>query len=143
MLDNGVLLTSDKGLVNFDGAGFYNAVKKNLVAKRKDGNVAFGNGGGIYLDGFVVSQDGGVLFGKELELVDDFFGAKFIDNTNESIGDGDKNKQHVFVTADKSHHSGKNDVDEIKESKSIFRDDAPGRVIVHETIIARGASNGA
>ena len=36
-----VLLTRDEGFINFDGAGFHDAVKHDLITETKDGDVAW------------------------------------------------------------------------------------------------------
>ena len=76
------------------------------------------------------------MFGEEFELIDDFLGAELVDDANEGVGDSDKDKEHVFVATDQSHHDGEDEVDKIKQGESVFGDDAPGGVKVHETIIA-------
>ena len=122
-LSDVILLTSDESFVDFDGALFEAAVDEDLVAEREDEEVAFDNLVLVDLDGFAVSDDGGLLLGGEAHFVDGAFGADFVDDTNQGVRDGDEDKEEVLVRADGQNHEGEDEVDEVEDGEGVFEDD--------------------
>ena len=72
----------------------------------------------------------------ETHFVDDFLRANAVNDADQSVRDGDPDKQHVFVAADRGDHESEDNVDEIKKGEGVFRDDLPNRVMVHDDIVA-------
>ena len=116
-------LTGDEGFVDFYTARDNFAIYQDLIAQRKYNQVALYNVCGGGLKSFAVSNYRGLLLGDEAHFIDSFFGADFVDNANQSICDGDKDKEEVLVTADKEDHNGEDKVDKVEDGKGISSDD--------------------
>ena len=116
------LFTSDEGFVNLDGSLFYAGVDNDLVAEAKDKKVVFDYLIGGDLARFAVADDGGLLFREDSKFIDSFLGANFVDDANESVGDGDENKKEVFVGANGDNHEGEDEVDEVEDGEGVSED---------------------
>lgn len=99
-----VLLTGDEGLINFYDTLLDFTIDEDLVAKRIDEKIAFDDLVLINLNGFAISYYCGFLLGNQTHLVDGFFGADFIDDTDKGVCDSDENKKKVFEGADHQNH---------------------------------------
>ena len=115
-----VLFPSDIGLVDLYGPLSDFAVNDYLVAEAIDEEVTFDDVGLVDLEGFAVSNDGGLLLGDEFELVDSAFGADFVDDADESVSDGDEEKKEIFVGANRDNHEGKDEIDEVENREGVF-----------------------
>lgn len=118
-----VLFASDEGFVDFDASLSDFAVDEDLVANRINDDVAFFDVFLVDLKDLAVSFDSGFLLGQKFHFVNGVFGADFVDDSNESVGDSDKDKEEIFVRADDKNHASEDEVDEIKNRKSVFGDD--------------------
>lgn len=74
----------------------------------------------VDLESLAVSNDGRFLLRNEAHFIDGVLGADFVDNTDKGVGDGDKNKEEVFVGANQDNHSGQDEVDEVEDGKGVF-----------------------
>ena len=104
LFDKIVLLATNEGLVDFTGAIFDDTIEHNLVAEREDEFVARFDVFRHNLGDFTIYDEFGALLGEELKLVDNFFGAGFVDDANQGVLDGDEDKKDVFVRANKNNH---------------------------------------
>ena len=123
----------DEGFVDFDDSLFDGGVDEDLVAEAEDHEISLDEVFRANLDGFVISNNSRVLLGEKFHLVDGAFGADFVDDGDESVGDGDKDEEEVFIRADDENHRCEDEVDEVEDRESVFRDDFP---ISHSLIIA-------
>lgn len=117
------LLAGNECLVDFDSSLFYAGIDNDLVAETKDEEIAFDYLIGGDLTRFAVADDGGLLFGEDPEFVDSFFGTNFVNDTDEGVGDGDKDKKKVFVGTNRDDHESEDEVDEIENRKGVSEDD--------------------
>ena len=122
-LSNVFLFAGNKGFVDFNSSLFYAGVDDDLVAETKDKEIAFDYLIGGDLTRLTITDDGWLLFGENSKFVDGFFGADFINNANEGVGDGNENKKEVFVGANGDNHESENEVDEIEDGKGVPEDD--------------------
>lgn len=119
-----VLFAGDERFVDLDFPGGDAAVRRDLVAQGEDQEVALDQLAGGDLASLAAADDGGFLFGLEFEFVDGAFGADFVDDADQGVGEGDEDEKEVFIGADQDDKDGKDEVDEIEESESGFQDDA-------------------
>ena len=73
-------------------------------------------------------DDSRALLGDKAHFVDGFFGADFVDDTNEGVGDSDKDKEEIFVAADNQDHYGEDEVDEVEDGEGVSGDNSADRV---------------
>ena len=66
-----------------------------------------------------VSDDCGLLLGYEAHFVDSALSTDFVDDADESIGDGDQYEKEVFVATDGDDHRSEDDIDEIEDSEGV------------------------
>ena len=99
------------------------AVYNDLVAYRKDEEIAVDDLLLADLANLTISDNRRPLFRDKTHFVDGFLGANFVDNADKGISNGDEHKKKIFVAADKKNHDGKDEVNEIEDSESVFKDD--------------------
>ena len=66
---------------------------------------------------------------EKLKFIDDFLSTELVDDADQGVRNGYDDKKHVFITADRCDHEGKDEVDKIEEGEGVFGDDFPGRAV--------------
>ena len=115
-----VLFAGDEGFVDLDFASADHGVDQDLVAEREDHEVTLDDLVSGDLTGLAVTDDRGLLLGQETHFVDGAFGANFVDDADQSVGDGDEDEEKVFVGANQDDKDGQDEVDEVEEGEGGF-----------------------
>ena len=76
------------------------------------------------MEGLAVADDGGALFGDQFQFVDGALGADFVGDADEGVGDGDEDKEEVFVRADEDNHHREDEVDEVENGEGVSQDNS-------------------
>ena len=88
-------------------------------------------------------EDKGALLREEAELVNDVFGAELVNDTDESVSEGDGEEKEVAVAAtDEKNETGENEVDEVKNREGVLRDNVKGGTFAGLVIGENGAFHG-
>ena len=118
-----VLFAGDERFVDFDVALLNFAIDDDLVAEGEDEEIAFDDVVLVDLDRLAITNDSGLLLGDEAHFVDGAFSADFVDDTNQSVRNGDEDEEEVLIRADGENHEGEDEIDEIEDGESVFEDD--------------------
>ena len=82
------------------------------------------------LDSLSFPNNGGLLFGAKAHFVDGALGADAVDDTDQSVRNGDEDKEEVLIGANRDNHEGKDEVDEVEDGKGVRQDDFADGVLV-------------
>ena len=124
--DHGLALAGQKGFVGGAAALTHDGVGGKLFPGTQDHQVAQDQLVRRAFDLLPVADGMGVPCLEQTELVQRLSGPDGLDRADQRVGKNDAQKEHVPPRADQRQTDRQREVQQIKESKKIFRNDLPG-----------------